>query len=88
MRSRHERLAEFALENLCQRLRKNLPSTIIMGEPNPSPLERAQGQFRFQVMLRASNSGGMMRYIKSVMRTMTFPEETLVLLDMDAYQLC
>ena len=88
VRSRHERLAEFALENLCQRLRKDLPRGIIMGEPNPSPLERAQAQFRFQVMLRATSAKTMMRYIRSVMRTMTFPEDTLVLLDMDAYQLC
>ncbi len=87
-RSPNERLAEFTLENFCQRLRKDLPDSVIMGQPNPSPLERAQGMYRFQVMLRAPHTGTMMRPIKKALHAMTFPEEVVVIVDVDPFQLC
>lgn len=88
VRSKHERLAEFAIENLCQRLRKDLPKGILMSQPNPSPLERAQTLFRYQVMFRCTQATTMARYIKGVMKGMTFPEEVIVILDVDPFQIC
>jgi len=88
VRSKHERLAEFTIENLCQRLRKDLPKGILMSQPNPSPLERAQTLFRYQVMFRCTQATTMARYIKGVMKGMTFPEEVIVILDVDPFQIC
>lgn len=88
VRSRHERLAEFTIENLCQRIRQNLPKGILMSQPNPSPLERAQTLFRYQVMFRCIQAGVMTRYIKGIMKRMTFPEEVVVILDVDPFQIC
>ena len=87
-RSRHERLAEFTLENLCRRIRQEMPSQMKMSQPAPSPLERAQGMFRFQVMFRCAKASVMTRHIKAVMRPMTFPQEVVVILDVDPFQLC
>lgn len=88
VRSRHDRLAEFTLENLCKRLKQGLPAGVLMSQPNPSPLERAQGMFRYQVMFRSTHSATMTRHLKSVLRGMTFPEEVFVIVDVDPYQLC
>ncbi|MFT5188936.1 MAG: primosomal protein N' (replication factor Y) [Verrucomicrobiales bacterium] len=88
VRSRHERLAEFTMENLSGRLRQDLPKGVIMGQPNPSPLERAQGMFRFQVMFRSVQASLMTRHIKTVMRQMTFPEEVIIIIDVDPFQMC
>lgn len=87
-RSRHERLAEFTLENLCQRIRQDLPKSILMGHPAPSPLERAQGMYRFQVMFRSAHAATMSKHLRGVMRRMTFPDEVAVILDVDPFQLC
>ena len=59
-----------------------------MRHPNPSPLERAQTLFRYQVMFRCTQAATMTRYIKGVMKGMTFPDEIVVILDVDPFQIC
>lgn len=86
-RSRHERLASFTLETLCKRLRRRLPPTVLMGQPVPSPLQRAKGMFRFQVMLRAAQTRQITRHVKRILASMTFPEEVVVIVDVDPFQL-
>ena len=56
-RSTHERLAEFTLETLHRRLKEDLPKSILLGDPLPSPLVRSHGQFRFQLMRRVASAG-------------------------------
>lgn len=84
-RSTHERQAEFTLENLHKRLTKELPESIIMGEPMPSPLVRAHGQYRFQLTLRCVQPRVLSNYVGSILKKTPPPEGVTVIFDMDAY---
>lgn len=83
-RSSHERRAEFTLQNLHQRLKANLPPATVLGEPLPSPLVRAHGQFRFQLMLLGPSARQLSRHISAVLRQTPPPEDVTVIFDMDA----
>jgi len=76
--------AEFALQTLANRLKKELPADVQMGDPNPSPLEKAHAQYRFQLLLRGSRIRGLVAHLKKVMATMTFPEDVIITWDVDA----
>lgn len=84
-KSTHERLAEFTLQNLHQRLEKDLPPTISLGVPNPSPTPKAHGQFRFQLLLRSTTPRILTRHVQQVLSQTSLPEEVTVIFDMDAY---
>ncbi|MGB1258949.1 MAG: replication restart helicase PriA [Akkermansiaceae bacterium] len=83
-RSTHERRAEFTLENLHKRLEVNLPKGIQLGEPLPSPLTKAHGQFRFQLMLLGASARQLSRYIGHILDQTPPPEDVTVVFDMDA----
>ncbi len=84
-RSNHERLAEFTLENLHKRLKEEKPEAIELGEPMPSPLVRAHGQFRYQLMVRCVNPRVLSTHVQSVLKRTPAPEGVTVIFDMDAY---
>lgn len=84
-RSNHERRAEFTLENLHKRLQDNLPEGIELGEPMPSPLMRAHGQFRYHLTLRSPNPRLLSQHVKGVLSRTTTPEDVTVVFDMDAH---
>ena len=86
-RSEHERRAEFSLQNLVKRLRSDLPEEIMMAEPIPSPLIKMANQFRFQVLMRAVNPRKMVAHVQRHLRQLSFPEDVLVTVDVDAYNL-
>ncbi|MDP7495044.1 MAG: primosomal protein N', partial [Roseibacillus sp.] len=81
----HERLAEFTLQNLHQRLSKDLPSGIELGVPNPAPTPKAHGLFRFQLLLKSTNPRTLSRHVQKVLAATTLPEEVTIVFDMDAY---
>ncbi len=81
----HERLAEFTLQNLHQRLSTNLPGGIEMGAPNPAPTPRSHGLFRFQLLIRSDNPRVLSRHVQQVLSATTLPEEVSLVFDMDAY---
>lgn len=83
VRSTNERMAEFTLETLHKRLEKDLPPTILLGNPAPSPLVKAADQFRFQLMMRARSAPTVTQYLDKIMAKMTFPEEIFVVVDVD-----
>lgn len=83
-RSTHERRAEFTLENIHKRLKKNLPAHIELGEPLPSPLTKAHGQFRYQLMLKSTSARELSRYIKDILKQTPPPEDVNIIFDMDA----
>ena len=83
-RSTHERRAEFTLENLHKRLKKNLPAHIELGEPLPSPLTKAHGQFRYQLMLKSTSARALSKYIREVLKQTPPPEDVNIIFDMDA----
>lgn len=86
-RSKNEAMAEFTLKNLSVKLLKDLPDHTRMGEPVPSPLAKAHGQFRFQLLLRSEKIRALARRIHEVITGMTFPAEVIVTWDVDPMQL-
>ena len=76
-------MAEFTLQTLHKKLAKQLPKTIMMGEPIESPIAKAADQFRFQVMLRSANPRSMTNYVRSVMNELTVPDEVVIAVDVD-----
>ncbi|MEI8038596.1 MAG: primosomal protein N' [Verrucomicrobiota bacterium] len=83
-RSDHERRAEFTLQTLHLRLLENLPPGITLGEVLPSPLLRAHGQHRFQIILRSPQARPLTRHVQAVLARTSLPEDVTVIFDMDA----
>ncbi|WP_325099514.1 replication restart helicase PriA [Persicirhabdus sediminis] len=83
-RSSHERRAEFTLENIHQRLAKNLPEGIYLGEPLPAALTKAHGQYRFQLMLRSPSARLLSNYVNKILTATPPPEDVTIVFDMDA----
>ena len=83
-RSNHERRAEFTLQTLHLRLAENTPPDILLGDPLPSPLVKAHGQFRFQLMLRSRRARTLTRHVQAVLARTSLPEDVTVVFDMDA----
>jgi len=81
----HERLAEFTLQNLHQRLSRDLPTDIELGLPNPAPTPKAHGLFRYQLLLKSTNPRALSKHVQRVLATTTLPEEVNLVFDMDAY---
>jgi primosomal protein N' (replication factor Y) len=86
-RSTHARRAEFTLETLFKRLKVGLPDGILAGEPVESPLSKAAGQFRYQLLLRGPSSRAISRHLGTIMESLTFPEDVFVAIDVDPLQL-
>ncbi len=84
-KSSHERLAEFTLQNLHQRLSKDLPPGLELGVPNPAPTPKAHGLFRFQLLLRSQNPRTLSNHVQEILSAITLPDEVSVIFDMDAY---
>jgi primosomal protein N' (replication factor Y) len=82
-RSTHARRAEFTLETIHKRLLADLPDGVLLGEPVESPLSKASGMFRFQLMLRASSARLLARYLASITEKLTFPADVQVTIDVD-----
>lgn len=85
-RSQHEQRAEFTLKTLRLRLLEDLPPGMVVGEVLPSPLVRAHGQFRFQIVMRSPLARPLTRQVQAVLRRTTLPEDVTVVFDMDAHQ--
>lgn len=87
VRSEHERRAEFCLETIVKRLRSDRPQEILISEPMPSPLERVASQYRFQVLLRAQSPRKLVAHVRKHLDALSFPQDVIVTLDVDAYNL-
>ncbi|GEP43633.1 replication restart helicase PriA [Brevifollis gellanilyticus] len=86
-RGKHETQAEFTLQTLHKRLLQGLPDGTIMGEPTPSSLSKAHGQFRFQLLMRSDRIRPLARHIQTVMETLSPPPDILVTWDVDPVSL-
>ena len=87
IRSVHEQRAEFSLQTLHKRLKKNLPDEIGMTDPLPSPLVKSHDQFRFQIILKAVNPRSISGHLRTVMKDLTFPDDVIMTVDIDPYNL-
>jgi primosomal protein N' (replication factor Y) len=87
VRSEHQARAEFSAQTLARRLAEGLPEGVILGEPSPAPLEKSHGQFRYHLTLRTRAIVKLSRHVKAVLEKLPFPEDVIVTVDVDAYQL-
>ena len=87
VRSPHKERAEFSLQTLHRRLKRHLPESVELTEPLPSPLVRSHDQWRFQVTMKSGSARRMARHERDVLAGLTFPEDVLVTVDMDAHNL-
>ncbi|MBL9152039.1 MAG: primosomal protein N' [Verrucomicrobiales bacterium] len=87
VRSVHKERAEFSLQTLHRRLKRHLPPGIELTEPLPSPLVRSHDQWRFQVTMKSPSARRLARHLRETLAGLTFPEDVLVTIDMDAYSL-
>jgi primosomal protein N' (replication factor Y) len=87
VRSSHEARGKFSAETLARRLREGIPDEFILGDPTPAPLEKLQGQFRFHILIRGVAIVRLSRLVREVLDKLPFPEDVMVAVDVDPYQL-
>jgi primosomal protein N' (replication factor Y) len=87
IRSQHQQRAEFSAQTLHRRLKDALPPNTTLSDPAPAPLEKSHGNYRFHLMLRTRAILRLSRHLRGVLEKLTFPEDVIVTVDVDAYQL-
>ena len=87
VRSPHEGRAKLSAETLQRRLKEALPQEFILGETTPAPLEKLQGQFRFHILGRGEAIMRLSRLVRETVDKLPFPEDVIVTVDVDPYQL-
>ena len=87
IRSPHQGRAELSAQTLARRIAENAPPGLILSDAAPAPLEKSHGQFRFQLMLRTKSVQRLSRHLRAVLDKLPFPEDVIVTVDVDAYQL-
>ena len=86
-RSENEELARFTVENLHLRLAKSPPDGVIVNQPAPSPLQRAEKHFRYQLLLQGPSTRRLTTHLRSILHSMTFPKEVYLVVDVDPFSL-
>jgi primosomal protein N' (replication factor Y) len=87
LRSQHQARAEFSAVTLARRLKELLPAGTTLNEPAPAPLEKSHGFYRYQLLLRSRQILRLSRALRGVLDKLTFPEDVMVTVDVDPYQL-
>jgi primosomal protein N' (replication factor Y) len=92
LRSESESHAAFSADTLTRRVREGLeegalPADTIISNPAPAPIEKSHGQYRFHLMIRTRRITRLSKGLHEILEKLTFPEEVLVSVDVDAYQL-
>jgi len=89
-RSPHQELGRFTLETLARRIaeaKAEFPGDTIFGEATPAPLEKSHGSYRHHLSLRARSIGRLCTALQAVLARLTLPEEVVLTVDVDPYQL-
>jgi primosomal protein N' len=86
-RSPHEARAKLSAETLVRRLKESLGEEFITGDATPAPLEKLQGQYRFHILIRGAAIMRLSRLIRETLDKLPFPEDVMVSVDVDPYQL-
>ena len=87
VRSPHQARGSFSMETLARRLKEVLPPNTTISEPAPAPLEKSHGNFRFHLLLRTQAVQKLTRALREVLEKLTFPEDVILTVDVDPYQL-
>ncbi|MBX7157495.1 MAG: primosomal protein N' [Verrucomicrobiae bacterium] len=87
VRSRSEERASFFATYLEKELRAlALPKTTV-SQAAPAPMAKIQGWYRYQILIRTMQPLIMGKMLKNFLSELTFPEEIMVIVDVDAVQL-
>ncbi|MEQ1859052.1 MAG: primosomal protein N' [Chthoniobacteraceae bacterium] len=87
VRGEHKERTLLSVETLARRLKEDLPAGVTLGDPAPAPLEKSHGQFRFHLALRTARVRPLSRHLRAVLDRLPMPEDVIVTVDVDAYQL-
>ena len=87
VKAEKENLAQFSATTLHRRLAAELPEGILLGEPVPSPLQKAEDHFRFQIMLRAKTTRKLAEHLRPVLQKLGFGRDVSVSIDVDPHNL-
>ena len=87
VRCAHQERGRFTTETLHRRLGENLPEGTNLSEQVPAPLEKAKGQYRFQLLLRGKSAFRLSRHVRAVMAKLQLPVDVTTAVDVDPYQL-
>ena len=87
VRSNHAERAQFSAETLRRRLHENLGDEFTVGDATPAPLQKLQGQYRFHILLRGEAIVRLSRKVRETLDKLPFPEDVIVTVDVDPYQL-
>jgi primosomal protein N' (replication factor Y) len=87
VRSAHEARAKFSAETLARRLREAIGEKFMLSDATPAPLEKLQGQFRFHILLRGEAITHLSRLVRETLAKLPMPEDVIVSVDVDPYQL-
>jgi len=87
VRGAHQARTQLCVETLARRLKEDLPAGVSLGDPVPAPLEKSHSQYRFHLMLRTPRVRTLSRHLRAVLDRLPMPEEVIVTVDVDAYQL-
>jgi primosomal protein N' len=68
-------------------MKRDLPEGMVLTEPLPSPLVKSHDQWRYQILLKAVNARRIARHVREVMKSLTFPSDVIVTIDVDPYSL-
>lgn len=85
VRSPKEELADFTIQTLCKKLRKELPPSIEVCDPMPAPIAKAHGQFRFMCTLKGPAVRPIADTCARVLAPYKAAADIVCTLDIDAY---
>ncbi len=69
---------------LVERVKPRLDSRVIFAGPNPAPLARAKGEFRYQIMFRARHTKQVMEPLRTELAEFKWPRKVRYAVDVDA----
>jgi primosomal protein N' (replication factor Y) len=73
-----------AVDKFAAQLKPLLAASVILAGPAPAPLERAKGQYRFQIILRAPSTKAILDVLKPTLRGYKWPAGVTASVDVDA----
>jgi primosomal protein N' (replication factor Y) len=68
-------------------LSPQLPAKVVVNGPAPAPLEKAKGQFRYQIILKAPTTRAITAVLRPAIRDFRWPAGVNVIVDVDAVSL-
>jgi primosomal protein N' (replication factor Y) len=89
LRGRNEEKVGLCADYVKQELDKSIPAVgnYTIAGPAPAPLAKAEGYFRFQIMIRGQNMPRLSRYLATMNEQMKMPEGVTMVVDIDPLSL-